>query len=350
MSGTPSTGKTISRSRSWPIGVRQGRPEDRDQIIAMVAAVFEGHDYIPDVIDEWLVPGEGVVLVATVAGPGAPAPEGHVVAMTRVTLLSPTEAWLEGIRVDPVVRGMDVATDLQVAELHWIAAHGARVVRYLTADTNVGSLHLGARHGLVEIGRWRFRGPGGQYEQPPVRTMDEIRAALGQLRPATAEDWASVAADPLFIAAHGLYEYRGWAFQELTRQRFLAHVGRGEAFALPGRGRASSSLAIINAAALAEGRLHIAFVAGEGRPILELLERLGHPGVRLPEPLPDSLTEVGPGLSAAGYVPWRHAAVVVERPLDDRHPLPPIDPAALRLLETPRPIARATDPSGDRLI
>jgi len=42
------------------------------------------------------------------------------IAMTRVTMLSSHDAWLEGIRVDPAVRGMDVATDLQVAELHWI--------------------------------------------------------------------------------------------------------------------------------------------------------------------------------------------------------------------------------------
>ena len=39
------------------------------------------------------------------------------------------EAWLEGIRVDPRVRGMNVATDLQVAELHWAVANGAHVVR-----------------------------------------------------------------------------------------------------------------------------------------------------------------------------------------------------------------------------
>jgi hypothetical protein len=45
------------------------------------------------------------------------------IAVSRVALVSANEGWVEGIRVDPRVRGLGVATDLQVAELHWLAAH-----------------------------------------------------------------------------------------------------------------------------------------------------------------------------------------------------------------------------------
>ena len=70
---------------------------------------------------------DGVMLVGTVGDPahdgppsdahGAALDVGQVIAIVRVAMPAPGEAWLEGIRVDPRVRGMDVATDLQVAEL-----------------------------------------------------------------------------------------------------------------------------------------------------------------------------------------------------------------------------------------
>ena len=97
---------------------------------------------------------DGVFLAVT-AGPGAETadgtsiPAGQVIAVSRVAILTASEAWLEGIRVDPLVRGLGIATDLQVAELRWAAAHGASVMRYLTGEQNEGSHRLGAKHGFV---------------------------------------------------------------------------------------------------------------------------------------------------------------------------------------------------------
>ena len=135
-------------------------------MLSFATRTWDGWDYIPDVWDRWLTAPDGVLLVATVGGTGAvggaaavdadgsPLEEGQPVAVTRLAMLSEDECWLEGIRVDPRVRGMNVATDLQVAELRWAVAHGMRVIRYATGQDNEGSHRLGARHGITLLGAW----------------------------------------------------------------------------------------------------------------------------------------------------------------------------------------------------
>jgi len=151
----------------------------------------------------WLTADDGAMLVATV-GPttdGRPALdangekllEGQPVAVSRVALLSPTEGWVEGIRVDPRVRGMGVATDLQVAELHWLAANRTAVTRYATSQRNEGSHRLGARHVAEPVG-------GGR---PAPGTVVAKRTDLGRVRLRAGE----VLTDPhAGLAAHAARE------------------------------------------------------------------------------------------------------------------------------------------------
>ncbi|MDL2334927.1 MAG: hypothetical protein QFC55_02705, partial [Chloroflexota bacterium] len=125
--------------RDWPLVVRQARPTDKDAVLAFATTTWDGWDYIPHAWPVWLAARDGAVLVAC-------GPDDQPVAVTRIAMVSPTEGWWEGIRVDPRVRGMEVASDLQVAELRWSAAMGANVIRYATSARNEGSHRLGARH------------------------------------------------------------------------------------------------------------------------------------------------------------------------------------------------------------
>src|SRR5262245_8380842 len=124
--------------RSWPLVVRRAREGDRDAVLAFASDSFNGWDYIPNAWPFWLTAPDGAVLVGCVGEPGGvdaegtPLEIGQPVAVTRVVMAADDEAWMEGIRVDPRVRGMEVAADLQIAELHWVAAQEASVVRYAT--------------------------------------------------------------------------------------------------------------------------------------------------------------------------------------------------------------------------
>ncbi len=116
--------QAVADTRPWPIVVRRARPTDREQVLAFATNTWNGHDYIPNAWAVWLEAGDGAFLVATVGRPGGLDVEGVAleigapVAITRIAMVADGEAWLEGIRVHPRVRGMGVASDLQVAELH----------------------------------------------------------------------------------------------------------------------------------------------------------------------------------------------------------------------------------------
>ena len=147
--------------------MRRAVESDRDQVLAFASRTWHDWDYIPNAWPVWLEASDGAFLVgmvgeraagdheALVDAEGETLGVGEVVAVTRVAMVSPTEAWLEGIRVDPRIRGMGVAADLQVAELQWIAAQGATILRYATGSTNEASHRLGARDGINLIAAFR---------------------------------------------------------------------------------------------------------------------------------------------------------------------------------------------------
>ena len=180
MGGRRSDATRLSeRRRDWPLVVRRARATDEDAVLGFASGTWDGWDYIPHAWPVWLDATDGVMLVACHTDDDRP------VAVSRVALVSPTEAWLEGIRVDPAVRGMDVATDMQIAELHWAAAQGANVVRYATSARNEASHRLGARHGFELLFSYRgywWTDDAGDAGRDPSAFDPDVRAAATDLR------------------------------------------------------------------------------------------------------------------------------------------------------------------------
>lgn len=328
-------------ARAWSVSVRRARPDDREAVLAFTTTTWDGWDYIAEVWEDWVADPVGAFLVATAApGPagelpvdrsGEPIAPGRIVAITHLRMLSTTEAWVEGIRVDPVVRGMDIATDLQTAVLDAARAAGATIVRYVTGTRNVGSLHLGARHGLLPVGYWRFHGRGREDERAGPEGCATVEAALaraeadGILLPlsaaADADRWfARIAADPTFQAGHGLYEHRSWAAQSLTAVRLADHIRSGEVLALgPDAAGHWALLIVTRAQSIEEGELWPALLVGEGGHVVRLLDRLGGAAgplarVRLPDPAP-LLDGHGSAMEHLGYHPHEGRTVIVEKRL-----------------------------------
>jgi GNAT superfamily N-acetyltransferase len=362
--------------RDWPLHVRRARPDDRAAVLDFASTTFDGWDYIPRAWDAWLDAPDGALLVAT-PGPapvGAPRgatgvelPVGRPIAVARVALLSPTEAWLEGIRVDPRVRGMGVASDMQVAELRWAAASGARIVRYATGERNEASHRLGGRHGFAlchAFRNWHSHAAQAPFdddnddEDADASGFDETaRAAASRQRerlldqlaadgliaaPADGDRlWQRLQADPTFSAAGHLCEQRGWALQLLTRTMFDEHLARTELVLTEDDGW---GLVLLRREAppAEDVDLHLGLVAGDGRAVLRLvdhLHRLAGARVRFWLPDPDlallrGLEEDFAGARFHGR-PW--TLHILCRPLDDPLlPLPdPAWPAGLVLDDEP---------------
>ena len=224
--------------------------------------------------------------------------------MSRLALLAPGEGWVEGIRVDPAVRGREVATNLQVAELAWAAAHEVRVVRYTTGQDNEASHRLGARHGFLRQADRRSYGPRrdtGSDEMPPPDASALRRLDVDAPAAEVERWWRLVADDPTFTAGDRLYEPRGWAFQALDADRFAAHVRRGEVALARDGGALVCPIRRTWPATATRTRRTSPCCGRDGRSALALLDDLrraaGAPRVRLADPLPRF---AGPVAEAAG--------------------------------------------------
>ena len=120
--------------------IRTARRSDREAVVSFSSRIWQGHDYLPRVWDQWLEEPFGALLVAELAG--------QPVGTDKITLLAPGEVWLEGLRVDPLHRGKGIAHALNEKAMQIIAGLKPTTVRFGTVSDNQASRHLGETLGF----------------------------------------------------------------------------------------------------------------------------------------------------------------------------------------------------------
>lgn len=236
------------------LSVRPARADDRAAVMAISAQVWDGHDYLPEVWESWLRDPAGPMLV-TLA-------DGVVVAVCKITLQSPSEAWFAGIRVDPAYRGRGIALATTQAQLAWLAARDIPLARFTTASDNVAIHRLAGRLGFRRVAVVQHTGRPLQEGEPlpDLRTLspdEESRA------------WGLFSAAPFLRATAGLYGV-GWTWMRFDRTHLQGHLARGEVF---GCGADPAALAIAVYRSPQTPR-YVTLLAGERREALALLRAL----------------------------------------------------------------------------
>jgi RimJ/RimL family protein N-acetyltransferase len=134
------------------ITIRPAREGDRAALEHIAARTWDGDDYLPGVISDWLADPEGGFYVAALPAPGDPA--GQVVGAGKLTRLGPGEWWLEGLRVDPDHYGHGIGRLLNRYGVEQALASGETgVVRFCTSAENAAIGKLAAETGFAEAGR-----------------------------------------------------------------------------------------------------------------------------------------------------------------------------------------------------
>lgn len=177
--------------------IRPARHDDLSSITPWTTDTFSWGDYVPDRFDTWLQEGEGEVLVSV---DQADVP----VALCHVTMLSPTEAWLEGARVHPHHRRSGRGSALNHAGVEWARRRGARVIRLSVDADNMPARNQVKQLGYREVSTWLH----AVFEVDAAhRTTERYR-----MRPAPGAD----------AEAAWLF----WASSDLAREsRELIHIG-----------------------------------------------------------------------------------------------------------------------------
>jgi len=268
--------------------IRRARPSDKRDVLAAVRTLWGGHDRIPDVFDTWVTHRSGPFFVAESAG--------RVVGMGKLTVVSRTEAWLEGGRVAPRWRRKGIATALIAHRIDYARERGFRVLRFSTASDNT-PIHRAARtFGFARVATL------SRHEAPATSGSPPARAAPAQARTVLRR------VGPFVQRGHG------WEWREITSRDVRAAIARGRVFV--------SDRAVGAAAVLGdryEASLMIVAIGGRARPLVELL--LGLRAEARRRELDDASFYVSNGTErraarSAGYRrPWSQETYLFEKRL-----------------------------------
>jgi len=280
--------------------IRPARAEDREDVQAICAQVWEGHDYVPEVWEEWLADPRGQLTVVTL--------RGRVVGLGKLTRIADGEWWLEGLRVHPAYRRLGVARRLQSHQVALAERLGRGVLRFATGSWNQPVHRNAARDGFRRVAEFIA------YEAQPL-------PGPCPLRPLSPDDldavWEQISGSPVAQAAGELYEVR-WHWMALTPERLADHLERGEVWAAELDGRLAAVAIVWEDEE--RGRLSVGYLDGEseGLTVLAwglrtLAHRRGCERVRFRPPTYPPLLEA---LEAAGAVRlWEHGLWIFARPL-----------------------------------
>ncbi len=201
--------------------IRKARPKDRDRVLAFCTHTWEWGDYIDRVWDDWLHDSQGQLFVATINE--RPVGVGHL------RMLNETEAWIEGLRVDPEYRQQGIATALNMAMLEEAIRRGAINARLLTESTNRGSIRIMERIYMRQVGAF------APFRANPLATTTKGRPSPEATQLAANNDVDAIIdylnASNVFPAVGGLY-YVGFTAYEITAQLVEEKVAAEQVYLL----------------------------------------------------------------------------------------------------------------------
>ncbi len=225
--------------------IRPVRPADRERVIELTRDIWEGHDYLPRVFDDW-VSAAGATFQAVEL-------EGVVVGLQRLRPYASRLVWYEGLRVASTHRRQGLARAMLVSALAEAREQGFREMRLATGNPTAVTLFESAGfERLVDVRWWKgVRVEGGESGRIPG--------------PAEAEKlWRGVAGSPGLELYGGVTAdfngARDIGAEELAR---LAEIGMLRA-GLGGR-------AIVGLREPWGDNIAVALVAGGGGALRELL-------------------------------------------------------------------------------
>lgn len=134
--------------RELDIKYRAGHADDWPYIEPIVAATWDGDDYINEALwSRWTDDHNGLLVVAEV--------EDEPVGLAKISHLGPAEWWLEGLRVAPEMQRRGIARGLTTYLIHWFEKYGDGMLRLSTYSENEASAKVVTAYGMRHTASYR---------------------------------------------------------------------------------------------------------------------------------------------------------------------------------------------------
>lgn len=234
---------------------REAKPADREKILEIASATWEGWDYVPLYLDNWIE--EGGLYVAQ--------EKGEILGITKTTELSPGELWFEAIRVAEEYRGKGLGRKIAERQLELALKESPRSIRLSTANVNKASLKVVRNLGFTEYVTFDYFFNQGPLATPGKEIQEkEFKVDASQIDPL----WDLVRASEEYRKSKGLLAHT-WKFSEWDKGVFASLAGQGRIYAPPD----SSGVLIILPNRYRPQSREVAFIESDGES-LKLLANL----------------------------------------------------------------------------
>ena len=191
--------------------IRFARPEDREAVLAFCRNTWSWGDYVEYQWDDWLHNPDGRLFVATINE----QPAGIV----YICMLTPSDAWLQGLRVDPQFRRQGLAEALNNAALLEAMQRGAAYARLLIEAENTPSIRVAERIFMRKVAGFSLLTVTPQ--------LNSARASQERTQLATLADLDEIIdylnVSNIFPLAGGLY-YVSWTAYPITAELLKSKI------------------------------------------------------------------------------------------------------------------------------
>ncbi|AHF98640.1 N-acetyltransferase GCN5 [Halostagnicola larsenii XH-48] len=191
------------------VEIRRATHDDYEDVAAFTGRIWanRGGDYIPDVYHDWLEDDDETGKKTFLA-----ELEGDVAGIVQGVMLSPEEAWFQGMRVNPAYQRRGVSQRLNEASFEWARRRGATIGRVMVFSWNSPSLGAARKSGFEPITEFRFATPEPDADASgPLSVSSDPADAWRFWHESDARD---------HLRGLGMALEQSWALRELTREDF----------------------------------------------------------------------------------------------------------------------------------
>jgi RimJ/RimL family protein N-acetyltransferase len=284
---------------------------DKPSVVSMSSRIWDGDDYLPYVFDDWVKDREGLF--------EAVLEEGRLVGCGKLSFLTPTDAWLEGLRKDPAsgVTGVGAAVGRRFLSV-LAGRRGITSVRFSTYVENAASISLFERLGFRRILALSNKVWDGARGAPPAPAAGAVR--ITRDREAVER---FVERSGYFQATGGLM-CEGWrAYPYIPELFFRRYVERGACRTVVGGGRVRGLAAWVRDTRLPYPHCKVVFLDGEDEQtrdalLADLISSLGEERRQVEVMLP-RIPRLRGWFADRGFASWKHEDdfLVYDLPLEE---------------------------------
>ncbi len=240
---------------------RLATPADKPRILEIAAQVWEGDDYVPDVIDDWLALGSAALIAACVGD--------TLVAFGRYDRILPDYVWLEGLRTDPAWQGRGIAKALTTHMLARAHADGAYRIGLSTYLDNLASQRTVESHGFKRTAEFVYL---EARADAPARGQAQPSATAVEMAAAEAAEFIARSAS---MALGRGFLPQGWRFHPFTHNPQKALAAMAHLLGIR-RGGQLAALLCLGKPVHGPQVVSIGFLEGEPDDMIELARHALH--------------------------------------------------------------------------